>query len=296
MCRYVYYGCFLLALSISLCPLQAQAERPALSAKGEMTKGSDRTNVSALLQRASAGDLEAQFKLGLYYHHTKDGNRSERKSIDWVTKSAEGGYAKAQYYLAWTLFDSHYPEDFISWMSRAARQGLVEAQYDLGRYYVSSDHLYDDDWEKAVSWFLKAAERGHAQSQYQLGKCFLDSRLPEEKQDPKQALFWFEKSAKAGALEGMFALGELYEDVFEEYHEGVKWYQKAASLGYPPAQLALAYCYRDGRGVPQNYQLAYNWSRKADQAGYTEATPLYVAMSGKLARLEDGQRPRRGRR
>ncbi len=53
--------------------------------------------------------------------------------------------------------------------------------------------------------------------------------------------------------------------------EAVKWWTKAALLGYAEAQYNLGLCYGNGDGVEKSYEEAVKWLRKAATQGHTEA-------------------------
>ncbi|MGH9351962.1 MAG: tetratricopeptide repeat protein, partial [Terriglobia bacterium] len=46
----------------------------------------------------------------------------------------------------------------------------------------------------------------------------------------------------------------------EDCRLAAEWYKRAAKLGEPEAQIALANLYRKGEGVEQNPELAYLWA------------------------------------
>ena len=48
----------------------------------------------------------------------------------------------------------------ISWLRKAAEQGLAEAQYELGQMYANGRGVPQDD-TLAEMWLRKAAEQGH---------------------------------------------------------------------------------------------------------------------------------------
>jgi uncharacterized protein len=54
----------------------------------------------------------------------------------------------------------------------------------------------------------------------------------------------------------MYSMGE---GVTQDHYEAVKWFLRAANQGNEVAQHSLGIAYRDGRGVPQDYVLAYMW-------------------------------------
>jgi hypothetical protein len=45
----------------------------------------------------------------------------------------------------------------------------------------------------------------------------------------------------------------------QDYNEAVLWYRKAAERGYPVAQNNLGVLYANGQGVPQDYVQAHMW-------------------------------------
>ena len=53
--------------------------------------------------------------------------------------------------------------------------------------------------------------------------------------------------------------------------EAVQWYRKAAEQGDAEAQDNLAFMYKNGQGVTQDYAQAVKWYRKAAEQGYAGA-------------------------
>ena len=58
----------------------------------------------------------------------------------------------------------------------------------------------------------------------------------------------------------------------------VSWYQKAAMKGHIDAQLKLASCYEEGRGVHQNKDEAIKWYKKAASEGDEKALQKYLKL------------------
>jgi len=54
------------------------------------------------------------------------------------------------------------------------------------------------------------------------------------------------------------------------YPEAAQWYGRAAELGNAHAQNELAFMYRIGQGVPQDYEQAVWWYRKAAEQGFAK--------------------------
>ena len=70
--------------------------------------------------------------------------------------------------------------------------------------------------------------------------------------------------------EAQVDLGLMYSDgngVAQNYTEAIKWYRKAAELGYSYGQNNLGTVYENGEGVEKNYTEAIKWYQKAAEQG-----------------------------
>jgi len=80
--------------------------------------------------------------------------------------------------------------------------------------------------------------------------------------------------AEQGVAEAQHNLGLRYENgrgVPQDYEEAVKWYRKAAEQGIAASQFNLGVSYENGRGVPQDFEEAVKWYRKAAERGVAAA-------------------------
>ena len=54
------------------------------------------------------------------------------------------------------------PQDYaqaVSWLRKAADQGIAHAQYDLGAMYYSGNGV-NKDHSEALKWFIRASDNG----------------------------------------------------------------------------------------------------------------------------------------
>ncbi|MCH8201934.1 MAG: sel1 repeat family protein [Proteobacteria bacterium] len=96
--------------------------------------------LATLIERAEAGDAEAQYNLGALY--SSDGptvQKNDIKAVKWYRMSAENGYA--------------------------------EAQVVLGLRYAQGDGI-PKNFAKAFMWYGRAAEQGHAHAQLLLAGAY----------------------------------------------------------------------------------------------------------------------------
>ena len=77
--------------------------------------------------------------------------------------------------------------------------------------------------------------------------------------DPLRAL---EARAKSGDAESQAKLGDYYYTQ-ADYTNAVQWYRRSAAAGHSGAQISLAECYAQGRGVPRNAAMARQWSHRS---------------------------------
>ena len=238
--------------------------------------------------------VEEMYQLGENYYYGKNGYEQDySKAVEWYRKSAEQGYARAQYVLGICYrLGEGVPQDYkeaVKWYRKSAEQGYAEAQCNLGACYYLGNGV-PQDYTKAVEWYRKSAEQGDVAAQYNLGVCYQLGRGVSK--DINEAVKWYRKSAEQGdadaqiwlkangysleaSAEEMYNNGEYYYfgtgDYPQDYDKAVEWTRKAADMGHIRAQFRMGKCYEKGQGVPQDYVNAVEWYRKAAEQGYAEA-------------------------
>ena len=95
-----------------------------------------------------------------------------------------------------------------------------------------------------------------------------------ERGDYDMALRELGPLAEYADYEAQYYIGTLYyhgKGVPQDYEEAVKWYRRAANQGYAIAQFNLAILYNVGQGVSQDHKEAVKWYRKAADLGHASA-------------------------
>jgi TPR repeat protein len=96
-------------------------------------------SIASLTARATAGDVKAEYDLGLSYDRGQGVPQDHAQATAWFLKAADQGFAHAQSFIG-----AHYhaglgvPQDdrlAAAWFLKAANQGLADAQYDLAVLY-----------------------------------------------------------------------------------------------------------------------------------------------------------------
>ena len=155
----------------------------------------------------------------------------------------------------------------VKWYKKSAELGYAYAQYSLGYCYECGKGV-SVDYAEAVKWYRKAAELGDAVAQDGLGYCYECGQGVS--QDYAEAVKWYRKAAEQGHASAQWSLGLCYKKglgVTADYAEAVKWYKKAAEQGNAGAQWSLGLCYKKGEGVEKNIDEAIKWFSKCAEQG-----------------------------
>ena len=84
------------------------------------------------------------------------------------------------------------------------------------------------------------------------------------------------QQAERGDAEAMTSLGVELSDR-KDFREAIRWWQKAAALGFPGAQLMLGAAFDYGNGVEQDKAEAVRWYRLAAEQGDAAAQSCLAA-------------------
>ena len=233
--------------------------------------GSMKMAVPYYRKSAEAGFAPAQYKLGRCYEDGDGVEQSYEGAAMWYRKAADQGDADAQYNLGILYYDGQGVVqsygEATKWFKKSADQGRAKAQYNLGICYYYGQGVAQSD-EDAAKWWRRAADQGDVTAQYNLGVCYdVGTGVP---QSDDEAVRWYRKAAEQGSSEAQFSLGACYENgqgVAQSYGESAKWYRMAADQGHAKAQYNIGLYYYDGQGVPQSYGEATKWWRRAADQG-----------------------------
>jgi hypothetical protein len=138
----------------------------------------EKKELAALYQKASDGDANAQFELGIR-HLLGRGVPVEDavQARDWFVKAADQGNASAQFWLG-EMYSTGWgiPEDKARaaiWYRKAANQGLATAEFALGNMYETGRGA-PLDHKEAVIWIQKAAKQNFAPA-----KSWIEAHEPD---------------------------------------------------------------------------------------------------------------------
>ena len=117
----------------------------------------------SILERAQAGDAEAQYQIGLKHIYGTDAPKDSSEAARWFAKAAEQGYLPAKREMGILLASGDGVEQdletAVSYLSQAADQLDPSALYHLGLMYEIGMGV-PKDLQKAVRMLAYAAEMG----------------------------------------------------------------------------------------------------------------------------------------
>lgn len=208
----------------------------------------------ALQSSAENGNAQAQFELSCCYKEGWGVDKAPQSAHFWLQKSAEKGYADAQYQWAWIIErDARSMDQALAWYKKAAEQGELLSQLKLAKYYDTKGvhflpHEAVELYQKIVSNDLIRTDVGD---------------------DVK-------KSVNDARAEAAFALAEKYrqgKDVAQSYERAAEYYQQALIIN-PNNEKAAYYLglfHMQGSGVPQNVAAARLFFLRALERGHVQA-------------------------
>ena len=243
--------------------------------------------IQALTDKAAAGDVQSQVRLGLAYV-TGDGvAHDDAEAVKWFRKAADQDDMLGERYLAEMYFKGRGVSvdnaEAAKWLRLAAGQDDPESEHNLAVMYLQGLGVSRNGAE-ALKWMRKSADHGLADGQVGLGAMYEVGdgvRL-----DEAEAAKWYRKAADQDSREGLndLALLELNAKnmTLRNPKDAVTLATKAAGKGDNPAYLdTLAKAYYD----TNQYRQAVDTERKAlalDAANdsYQKALDKYLAAVG----------------
>jgi TPR repeat protein len=253
-----------------------------------------------LTKAALQENAHAQFRLARIYQEGGPVRQDMRTAIAWFEKSAALGNAPAQNDLGVILLQGNAVARDLTraavLFQTAATQGLRPAVYNLA-VVLDLGQGIPQDYSAARHWYQWAGEHGDADAEYRLA-LLLEQGLGGNK-DEAQARNWLLNAAEDGSNAAQVKLGvrspadadvvssgyfhyQIAQKLFEgktlprDPDRALKFVEKSAEAGYPPAFLALGRMYARGDGVAKN---------EAKAVGYLQTA--YNALAWTLVTAED---------
>jgi len=224
-----------------------------------------RSEESAWIRAAEAGDADARYHLGHMYALGLGVEADQDAAARWYGIAAEQNHARAQLALA-SVLERTAKAAAVPWYTRAAEQGEAQAQFALGRIYCAGE-TFAPDFLQGMSWYVKAAEQGHELALVTLGNLF-DGEMHHV------AVHCFAQAAARGSAQAQYRLGQHYVNgrgIAAHPGQAFRWFEKAALQRHAGAEYEVGLAYLHGVGVEKAPEQAFVWLQRAAQQGHAKA-------------------------
>ncbi|RTE65584.1 hypothetical protein EH243_11635 [Amphritea opalescens] len=237
---------------------------------------------NSCLPLAQVGDPQAAFIVArLYALGVEGGPPNWETAVEWLTRSAAGGYSEAAYNLAIAhQVGKGTPVNLaesVAYYRQSAEQGNPKAMRNLALLYEKGDGV-EQDLAQAFSLYQASAEAGLADSQLKIGLMLFRGEGVD--QDRLAARRWIEQAAESGYDQAQLALAGILID--SEPANAIEWYQRSAAQGNPYAAHNLALVYSDGFIIPPDLLQALAYADVSIELGNPKTQALYDKILTKI--------------
>ena len=224
----------------------------------------------------------AQWKLGDCYYIRRD----YTTAFKWYKRSADQNNPMGIKRVGTRLLDGDGVEQNLSeaekHLNKAKQMGLEGIDFILGKLYYHQNRL-----DLAISIFKELISTNSEATRW-LGSCYAKKVAQGYTCDYNNALKYWENAASSGELGGMFYTSLCYYEGLgceKNYNEAVKLFQKILDSTNGSIQLNdeyiyiygitakfLSNCFRYGRGIDEDLEIANELLRFAKETGYADVT------------------------
>lgn len=236
------------------------------------------STVNELLELAKKGDLEACRNLGHKYAEGDGVEQDYVKAMEYYQMGADKGDSHAIYSLAYCyLFglegdDNH--KKGIELMKLAAEKDIATANEHMGWIYFRN-RFVPVDFEKSFTYMKRAADLGDAIAQTHVAQAYENGMWGAPEKNWNLSKKYYDMALAQDNDHAQWAVGENYLGGYNGYpldeRKAAEYFQKGALNGSHRAQLSLALCYYNGKGVQQNMVECAKWLKAASEQGNAEA-------------------------
>ena len=212
-----------------------------------------------LKNNADNGDVESQYRLGMYFKQEKD-LTNEINAKKYLQLAADQNHQEAIFELGKVHLEGTEgsSEKAYEYLNQAVEQNHLEAPFYLGNCYFHGIGVKENK-VKAAECYHKAAINGVVDGMYRLAECYKFGH--GVKINLQQALFFFSAAANRDHPLAKYQLALYYKDHRNESEENMnkfKFYiQAAAEHKIPEALFELGVCYKVGIGFERDDARAF---------------------------------------
>lgn len=232
------------------------------------------------LTAAENGDSDAMLNVAACYYKGEGVAQDLNKGFNWYLKSAESANPAGMLMVA-VLYSSGVgtekdKDNASKWFAKSYERIMKEPEVDLedrsdmwglGFFYLVkywSGINTEESAENAFKWFKKSADAGYDDGKIYVGCCYIEGIGTSPNYEKAFEVFsevakdYTELPVHSITLDGMVS----EEEPLKIPNNNPSKYIAKSLIGY---------CYAEGKGVPQDYEKAFEYFMESADAGFSEA-------------------------
>ncbi len=248
--------------------------------KKEQQKPDLHSSLLEFRRKADAGDVDAQFNLGLAYSGKAVGvTMNIEASLKWLRLAASNGHADARLLLGELLIlNKNLRGEAIAWLQQLVDEGNPKAMNNLASAYAHGVGV-PKDLVVAEKLFKEALKCGINEALVGLAAVY---SMDGPQQNFEESFKLNQQAVAAGQAGGWYNLSLIYKvgcgSIKQDATEAFACMKRAAEGGYIIAMSELGRFYHVGYGVTRDLQAARNWYEQGAKVGSTECVCLLAQL------------------
>lgn len=191
-------------------------------------------------EAAGAGNAEAQYYVGLFYHFGYVVDKDTSEAFKWYEKAAGQRYVSARYFMGLL----YYYGDGVERSTEKAKECYIDASehgsgiasYAMGEIYERG-YYAPHDYAQAFRYFLKSSEQGYPGGEYQVGRYYYNGYGVDK--DSAKGREIIQRTAGKGVRDAQCYMGYICMNGDNDIPEAIRWFELAASKGDADARKQL---------------------------------------------------------
>ncbi len=237
------------------------------------------------IKKLAASDADAMYCMGvLAFRGLGKVERNNYEALKYFTNSSIFGnvdaLAAVGYFYMEGISLKQNPENAVNYFKRALPSPL--ATNFLGVCHLRGFGVEKSE-QKAEELFNDAIKAGNLRAKISLAMC----KMGGKNRDLQLALSLLKEAANGANAIAQCNIATFYlKGAFgeKEPKQAYLWFEKSATMQYPPAQLALSKLYLEGNGTEKDANKALYWAQRAAYNGSAEAmNTAGLMLSGKIS-------------
>ncbi len=222
-----------------------------------------------LVPAVDKGNLNAEVLLGYMYSKGLGVEKDTIKAEHYFDHASKSNNPQLLMLIAnYYLFNAKQTNKGMAVLKLAANEKFAPAMNQLGAIYASGKRV-PSHYQQALYYAQQSADLGNAAGEFLLAMLYFDN--PQRKANWPEYMKYLQRSAKQGYPPAAYYLGLEYREgnpvTKKDTAQSITWLQVAANKKDPAAMATLATAYSKGTGVKKDWKKAYELNVAAANRG-----------------------------